>query len=77
MKELFTAVAGLNHGNVFANANKAADHFMAFGPKSGTVDPPHLQSGDRYRTEWLRAVGAALGRHGFMPALGYLAKWIH
>lgn len=72
MKELFEAVAGLNQGNVFANANKAADHFMAFGPRAGTVNPPRLQSGDRIPAECLRAVGAALGRHGFMPTLGYL-----
>jgi len=72
VNDLFSAVAGINQGNVFANANKAADHFMAFGPQAEHVEPPRLQTGDRLPVDCLREVGAVLERHGFMPTRGYL-----
>lgn len=73
VKEVFALVAGLPDGNAFANANKAMDHFFAHGPSAASVTPPRLHAGSRLPIEVIRQTGAALERHGFMPAAGYLA----
>ncbi len=73
VKEVFALVAGLPDGNAFANANKAMDHFFAHGPNASGVTPPSLHAGSRLPVEVIRQAGAALERHGFMPAVGYLA----
>lgn len=73
VKEVFALVAGLPDGNAFANANKAMDHFFAHGPNAASVTPPRLHAGSHLPIEVIRQTGAALERHGFMPAAGYLA----
>jgi dihydrodipicolinate synthase/N-acetylneuraminate lyase len=70
--DLFAIVANLKDGNAFANSNKSADHFMAYGPKAASLPPPRLQSGNRLPVEVLQAAGDALRRHGYMPTRGYL-----
>lgn len=70
--ELFSAVKDVNDGNAFANSNKAADHFMAWGPRAAEVPPPFLNSGNRLPAEVIRSAGGILQRHGFMPVRGYL-----
>jgi dihydrodipicolinate synthase/N-acetylneuraminate lyase len=72
VQEAFRIVADVPVGNAFANANKALDHFFAFGPKAATVAPPRLHAGRRLPVEVLRAVGDALQRHGFLPERGYV-----
>ncbi len=72
MNDLFEAVAGMTVGNPFANANKATDHFMAFGPKAESTDPPSLTGGAVMPQEIIRLTGDILERHGFLPQRGYL-----
>src|SRR5262245_10513113 len=69
--DVFRIVNGLPHGNAFANANKAMDHFFAFGPKASDVTAPRLHAGSRLPGEVIRATGDALARHGLMPTKGY------
>ena len=71
VKDLFASVAGVKEGNPFANANKAADHYFAFGPKAAAVTPPLLQTGNRLPVEVIQQAGEILTRHGYMPARGY------
>lgn len=73
VKEVFALVAGLPDGNAFANANKAMDQFFAHGPGAVRLTPPRLHAGSRLPVEVIRQAGAALDRHGFLPARGYLA----
>ena len=70
VNEVFDVVTGLPHGNPFANANKAMDHFFAHGPKAAEVSPPRLHAGPLTPEEVIRAAGEALTRHCLMPARG-------
>jgi dihydrodipicolinate synthase/N-acetylneuraminate lyase len=72
VNEVFGIVTGLPHGNPFANANKAMDHFFAHGPNAADVSPPRLHAGHLLPREVVRAAGEALTRYGLMPARGYL-----
>lgn len=72
VNEVFQLVAGLPHGNAFANANKAADHFFAHGSKASSAPPPRLHAGSSLPLEVLRATGEVLSRHGLLPVRGYL-----
>jgi dihydrodipicolinate synthase/N-acetylneuraminate lyase len=71
-KEAFRLVANVPDGNPFANANKALDHFFAYGPKAARMLPPLLHSGRRLPAEILVSVGKALADHQLLPARGYL-----
>ena len=70
--EVFGVVTGLPHGNPFANANKAMDHYFAHGPKAQAARPPRLHAGGYLPGDVIRATGEALSRHGLMPDKGYL-----
>jgi len=70
--EVFRLVDGIPVGNAFANANKALDHFMAYGAKAAAVTPPRLHAGSRLPTDVVRLTGEALTRHSLMPSRGYL-----
>lgn len=72
VNEVFAAAAPLPYGNAFTNANKAIDHFMAHGPGAADVMPPRLHSGERLPGGLIATTGAALVRHGLLPARGYL-----
>jgi hypothetical protein len=72
INEVFGAVTGLPHGNPFANANKAIDHFFAHGPKAGKVSPPRLHAGTYLPVDVILATGEALARYSLMPERGYL-----
>jgi len=72
INEVFGVVTGLPHGNPFANANKAVDHFFAFGPKAADLPPPRLHAGVSLPAEVIHAAGDTLSRHGLMPEKGYL-----
>ncbi len=70
--DAFRLVGELPHGNAFANANKALDHYFAHGPRAATVTPPRLHAGISLPVEVIRATGDLLNRHGCMPRKGYL-----
>jgi len=72
INEVFGVVTGLPHGNPFANANKAVDHFFAFGPKARDAPPPRLHAGVSLPADVIHATGEILSRHGLMPEKGYL-----
>ena len=59
-------------GNAFTNANKAIDHFMAYGPSADQVPPPRLHAGPRLEVDLIQRVGRLLQQLDLMPATGYL-----
>lgn len=72
VNEVFGVVSGLPHGNPFANANKAIDHFFAYGVRALKVAPPRLHAGPTLPSDVIVATGEALTRHGLIPDKGYL-----
>lgn len=72
INEVFGIVTGLPQGNAFANANKAIDHFFAWGAKAHTAPPPRLHAGSTLPPDVLRNTGDALARHGLLPERGYM-----
>jgi dihydrodipicolinate synthase/N-acetylneuraminate lyase len=72
MRKVFHRVQDLPHGNVFANANKAMDHFMARGPGAEKIPPPMLHAGVRIPAEVIRDVGEILREGNWLPEKGYL-----
>jgi dihydrodipicolinate synthase/N-acetylneuraminate lyase len=72
ISDVFELVSPFPHGNAFANANKAMDHFFAFGPKAATVPAPRLHAGKSLPSEMIVQTGKILESYGLMPAKGYL-----
>jgi len=72
INEVFGIVSGLPEGNPFANANKAMDHFFAYGQRAPGATPPRLHAGTCLSADVIRGTGEALSRHGLMPDKGYL-----
>lgn len=72
VEEIFALAQPLPHGNAFANANKAVDHFCAYGPGASGVLAPWLCAGHRLPEQFVEAVGSVLTRHQLMPASAYL-----
>jgi dihydrodipicolinate synthase/N-acetylneuraminate lyase len=72
--EVFELVASLPQGNAFTNANKAMDHFFAWGSRARSVPPPRLHAGVCLPAEVIEATGAVLARHGLLPETGYLGS---
>jgi len=70
--EAFRLVNPLPDGNPYANANKAMDHFFAYGPQAASVPPPRLHAGSHLPVEMIRATGEILSRYDLMPDQGYL-----
>jgi hypothetical protein len=70
--EIAHLASALPAGNPFTNANKAIDHFFAFGPNALATSPPRLHAGSLLPVELLAATGKILLRHQFMPPRGYL-----
>ena len=70
--EGIAAASPLPFGNAFANSNKAFDHYFAFGPGAGRVEPPMTHSGKRLPEALVLEAGALLEREGLMPERGYL-----
>jgi dihydrodipicolinate synthetase family protein len=71
---VFEVVASLPAGNAFTNANKAMDHFFAFGVNAQKAPPPRLHGGAFLPAGTLEAVGVILARHGWLPRRGYLEE---
>jgi dihydrodipicolinate synthase/N-acetylneuraminate lyase len=72
IEKLFALVAGLPAGNPFANAGKAADHYMAHGPDALDVEPPMLHAGERLPREVIEEAGKILKDADMLPDKGYL-----
>ena len=68
---VFNLVSPFPDGNAFANANKAMDHFFAYGPKAATVPPPRLHAGTSLPAEMIVETGKILQRYDLMPRAGY------
>jgi hypothetical protein len=68
----FELVAGFPNGNVFTNANKILDHFMAFGDEGLHRDPPLLYSGVRFPVTFIEHAAELLRQEELFPARGYL-----
>jgi len=69
--EIFAIVQPLTHGNVFTNANKAIDHFLAHGSNAASRLGPLIHAGVRLPWEILSTTGKALDSQGFLPERGY------
>ena len=72
VNEVFELVRTVPQGNPFANANKAMDHFFAYGPGAAKAAPPKLHAGVHLPVEVIRATGEILRHHQLMPDRGYL-----
>jgi dihydrodipicolinate synthase/N-acetylneuraminate lyase len=72
VSKLLTKGGSLPDGNAFANANKAFDHFFAYGPKANAAEPPRLHAGSSLPREFVRLAGEVLIREELMPSKGYL-----
>jgi len=70
--EVFQLVSPLPQGNPFTNANKAMDHFFAYGPRATAVPGPRLHAGVQLAAEIIRGTEEILSRNGFLSAKGYL-----
>jgi dihydrodipicolinate synthase/N-acetylneuraminate lyase len=71
ISDVFNLVSPFPHGNAFANANKAMDHFFAYGPDAAKVPPPRLHAGSSLPVEMIVQTGQILRRYGLMPGKGY------
>jgi hypothetical protein len=72
VSEVFALVHPLPYGNPFTNANKAIDHFFAFGPSANTTEGPMLHEKIRIPHDVIQAAGAILTHHSLMPEKGYI-----
>jgi len=72
INEVFALVQPLPYGNQFTNANKACDHFFAFGTAAERRPPPLLRAGVRLPGGVMAATQAILRRYGLLPEKGYL-----
>ncbi len=69
--QVFELVASVPDGNAFANANKAIDHFMAYGPEPNSP-PPRLHAGSRLPEEIIERVAGILKKSELLPSRGYM-----
>jgi hypothetical protein len=69
---VFKLVSPFPDGNAFANANKAIDHFFAYGSKAAVVPAPRLHAGSYLPIEMIVETGKILERYDLMPSKGYL-----
>ncbi len=72
VQDVFSLVQPLPCGNAFTNANKAMDHFFAFGPSAASKQAPRLHFGLRITADMISETGSILADYGLMPAKGYL-----
>lgn len=70
--EILRLAVALPQGNPFTNANKAMDHFMAYGAKAMAAPPPRLHAGNCLPLEFIRSAGEILSCQELLPAKGYL-----
>jgi len=73
INEVFALVKPLPRGNAFTNANKAMDHFLAFGPAADIGRGPMLHARERIPPDVLAGTVEVLRRQALLPPKGYLA----
>lgn len=69
---VFALVQNLSFGNPFTNANKAIDHFFAFGPDASTKEGPMLHAKVRLPADIIKATRDILVQCRLMPGKGYI-----
>lgn len=74
VRRVFALVADVPVGNAFANANKAMDHYMAFGAEARLISPPMLHAGICLPKDVIMRVGEILDAARLLPDKGYLAE---
>ncbi len=74
VNQTFELVASLPDGNAFANANKAIDHFMAWGPEAESTPPPKLHAGSLIPEDIIHQVANILKKSELFPSQGYLTR---
>ena len=72
MNEVFALIQSVPQGNMFTNANKAIDHYMAYGFSASRKEGPMLHARVRLPKSIIDETGKILSRFNFMPAKGYL-----
>jgi dihydrodipicolinate synthase/N-acetylneuraminate lyase len=70
--EVLDVMQPLPYGDAFTNANKAIDHFKAFGPRGHQKEGPMLHARVRLPGPIISGTGAILTSYGLMPDKGYL-----
>ena len=71
-RQVFDLVQPTPYGNAFTNANKAMDHYFAFGPSARKKEGPMLHAGARLPEGIISDTGDILARLDLMPSKGYL-----
>ena len=71
IEQVFALVSNIKKGNAFTNANKALDHYMAFGKDARTIRPPILHAGIYIPEDVIQKVGDLLESAGLIPDKGY------
>jgi dihydrodipicolinate synthase/N-acetylneuraminate lyase len=72
MDKVFALVHSVPQGNMFTNANKAIDHYMAYGPSASRKAGPMLHAGVRLPDTIIAETGKILTSFNLMPSKGYL-----
>lgn len=74
IERTFTLVGDLPDGNSFANANKAMDHYRAFGADARIAPPPRLHAGTTIPKNVILKTGEVLESLDLVPDKGYLDR---
>ena len=72
VNQVFALVRDMTDGNAFSNANKAIDHYMAFGTDARLILPPRLHAGTLIPKGVVLRVGEVLESADLIPDIGYL-----
>lgn len=72
MDKVFALIHSVPEGNMFTNANKAIDHYMAHGPSASKKEGPMLHAGVRLPGSIIAETGKILSSFGLMPSKGYV-----
>jgi dihydrodipicolinate synthase/N-acetylneuraminate lyase len=72
LREVFVLVESFPHGNAFSNANRAIDHYNAFGPEASRREGPLIHAKVRLPREIISGTGSILNRFDMIPATGYV-----
>ncbi|MFC1534802.1 dihydrodipicolinate synthase family protein [Thermodesulfobacteriota bacterium] len=71
-EKVFALVSNISQGNVFTNANKTMDHYMAFGTDARDIPPPKLHSGILIPDDVIKSIGEELKSMNLIPEKGYM-----
>ena len=74
VKQVFAQVTDISEGNAFSNANKAVDHYMAFGADARLMKPPMLHVGIPIPKDVIERVGEVLESADLIPLTGYMSQ---